>query len=748
MNEEAKQDAGQDNEQAGLNVSNNNYPISDAAESRYAFTVDEFPNIANNEYYRYIQALIKLLVGEKVLQDWVTKGLSARLMENLAIQKSSWQRPPILIDPDMEGVRWMRKIIHSEKLTNIDMYTRCRASHLRLRGDSGVARVLNYEGEGSYVSHLENKLGFDPSIVVRIEKAILSGLPLLLMNTEASLDSMVMPLIHHANHGTEHKGMEDARLIKYCGRRLLGHENFHVTLATGHPNPHFSPRIASSTMLLNYNASPETMREELLDRAFARVTPHLHAERSKVLAALQQHRNTVQALEDQLLKTLEGDVGSSDITAHTEYVSAIVDNRDQVYQKLVEAEKVLESLDKICEELMPVAKRGAMLYAVISSLRGIQREYQFSLPFFLWMFDQAIGDEPTDSEDAEKEQVGSEYAESEMAGGRRSAVTDELHEEKVDAIGPSLAERIMGYESKKIDSPQHGVSGRAKEEPLLQRIMSDISIPDSPELPPPGVAYNSLSVNQVKQLVDSLTQTVFQNIRQCLYEEHRLLYATMLCLNIEFETTENFSEEEMALLLQGSYTHIASSRPHPLSRMPGNPGLGNMELSLADFDCDAPAPSFIADDKWDDILAMSVLPGPLDGLCVQIAEIPDAWESWYKADAPENEGLPLKPGTADGEQERQIDDRGQVSTQSSPDLGNLTDFHQLILLRIMRPDRLPSAMSRYVNRHLTSVKPLVSSIGSIIGSSERLLGVMVLLPPTPAFGNKQLMSNFSLKQKA
>ena len=88
--------------------------------------------------------------------------------------------------------------------------------------------------------------------------------------------------------------LTDARLIKYCGRRLLGHENFHVTLATGLPNPHFSPRIASNTMLLNYNASPETMREELLDRAFVRVTPQLHAERRKVLAALQQHRNTVQ----------------------------------------------------------------------------------------------------------------------------------------------------------------------------------------------------------------------------------------------------------------------------------------------------------------------------------------------------------------------------------------------------------------------------------------------------------------------
>ena len=44
---------------------------------------------------------------------------------------------------------------------------------------------------------------FDPSIVVQIEKAILSGLPLVLVNCDERLDSMVMPLIHHANHGNE-----------------------------------------------------------------------------------------------------------------------------------------------------------------------------------------------------------------------------------------------------------------------------------------------------------------------------------------------------------------------------------------------------------------------------------------------------------------------------------------------------------------------------------------------------------------
>lgn len=59
------------------------------------------------------------------------------------------------------------------------------------------------------LTNVFNLCRFDPSIVVRIEKAILSGRPLLLMNCEDdSFDNMVSPLIHHANHGSEIQGPE------------------------------------------------------------------------------------------------------------------------------------------------------------------------------------------------------------------------------------------------------------------------------------------------------------------------------------------------------------------------------------------------------------------------------------------------------------------------------------------------------------------------------------------------------------
>ena len=72
----------------------------------------------------------------------------------------------------------------------------------------------------------------------------------------------------------------------------------------------------------------------------------------------------------------------------------------------------------------------------------------------------------------------------------------------------------------------------------------------------------------------------------------------------------------------------------------GNPGIG-MSLSLTDFDCAEEAPSWLPRDKWEDILAISVLPGPLDSLCVKIATNSDQWKEWYRSDAPEKEEMPI-----------------------------------------------------------------------------------------------------------
>ena len=52
-------------------------------------------------------------------------------------------------------------------------------------------------------------------------------------------------------------------------------------------------------------------------------------------------------------------------------------------------------------------------------------------------------------------------------------------------------------------------------------------------------------------MVDRLTTLVYQRCNGSMYDEHRLLFATLLCLNIQ-EENNAFSEEELSLLLQGA----------------------------------------------------------------------------------------------------------------------------------------------------------------------------------------------------
>lgn len=71
--------------------------------------------------------------------------------------------------------------------------------------------------------------------------------------------------------------------------------------------------------------------------------------------------------------------------------------------------------------------------------------------------------------------------------------------------------------------------------------------------------------------------------------------------------------------------------------------------------------------------------------------------------------------------------------QMSPDLGLLTDFHQLLLLRMLRPDRLPSAMSTYVNKHLSLNLPEQTefNVQETLENAKHHWGILLLLPPSP-----------------
>ena len=68
------------------------------------------------------------------------------------------------------------------------------------------------------------------------------------------------------------------------------------------------------------------------------------------------------------------------------------------------------------------------------------------------------------------------------------------------------------------------------------------------------------------------------------------------------------------------------------------------------------------------------------------------------------------------------------------DLGPLNDFHQLLILRMLRPDRLPSALAHYTDKHMNLHDPLEDSMNmaEVLLDARSQLGVLLLLPTSAA----------------
>jgi dynein heavy chain, axonemal len=147
---------------------------------------------------------------------------------------------------------------------------------------------------------------------------------------------------------------------------------------------------------------------------------------------------------------------------------------------------------------------------------------------------------------------------------------------------------------------------------------------------------------RVKLLTDTTSYETFAYVAQGLFERHKLIVATQLCI---------------AILRQEGKLHAAK-----LDFLLRGPRLVGQENPLKEF---------ISDGIWGCVMALrdlddyATLPDDLQGSAKR-------WREWMELERPEDEPLP-------------------------GDWKRMSDFDQLLLYRALRPDRLTSAMSQFVS---------------------------------------------------
>lgn len=159
-----------------------------------------------------IDVLYGVLTDEAEVAQWNNESLPADRVstENGSIV-CNCKRWPLLIDPQLQGIKWIK---HKESKNNLQIVQLSQRKYLDV-----------------------------------IENAIFNGFPVIIENIHETIDSILEPLL---TRSFTRRGRTD--YIKLGDKEIEYHPNFRLYLQTKLSNPHYRPEIVAQTTVCIYHS--------------------------------------------------------------------------------------------------------------------------------------------------------------------------------------------------------------------------------------------------------------------------------------------------------------------------------------------------------------------------------------------------------------------------------------------------------------------------------------------------------------
>ncbi|XP_061390860.1 dynein beta chain, ciliary isoform X1 [Musca vetustissima] len=299
---------------------------------------------------------LSLLTDDTTVAVWTNEGLPSDRMsiENATILSNS-ERWPLMIDPQLQGVKWIKEK-YGDSLTVIRM------------------------GQRSYLD--------------TIETAITKGHTVLIENIDENLDPVLDSLLGR-------NLIKKGKAIKVGDKEIEYNSNFRLILHTKLANPHYKPEMQAQTTLINFTVTRDGLEDQLLAEVVKAERPDLEELKAELTKQQNDFKIMLKKLEDDLLSRLSS-AGENILgdTALVENLETTKSTASEIERKVAEAKITSKEIDKAREYYRPAAARASLLYFILNELNTINPIYQFSLKAFSVVFQKAIAKaEPGDTLD-------------------------------------------------------------------------------------------------------------------------------------------------------------------------------------------------------------------------------------------------------------------------------------------------------------------------------------------------------------
>ncbi|XP_075981627.1 dynein heavy chain at 89D [Anticarsia gemmatalis] len=285
------------------------------------------------------------LTNEVEISGWNSEGLPPdELSVQNGILTTRASRFPLCIDPQTQALTWIKK---KEAKNNL--------------------KVLSFN---------------DPQFLRQLEMAIKYGMPVLFQDVNEYIDPVVDNVLE------KNIKIESGRTFVMLGSSEVDYDpGFRMYLTTKLSNPQFNPAAYAKAVVINYTVTVQGLEDQLLSVVVRAERADLEEQRESLILETSANKSLLSGLEDSLLRELATSTGN--MLDNVELVNTLENTKSkaaEVMEKLDLAERTTKDIEIFRDGYRPVAKRGSILFFVLSDMAGVNSMYQYSLSSYLDVF--------------------------------------------------------------------------------------------------------------------------------------------------------------------------------------------------------------------------------------------------------------------------------------------------------------------------------------------------------------------------